>query len=87
LTSRRGATANLVTLAVKVDAATAVAVQDLARSFEMGVSELLRGWCECVRDRHAYTFGAVDESDRWGGWLLLEDPEVYPLVPANGSNP
>jgi hypothetical protein len=53
----------------------------------MGVSELLRGWCECVRDRHAYTFGAVDESDRWGGWLLLEDPEVYPLVPANGSNP
>jgi len=81
----RGESANVVTLAVKVDAATAVAMQDLAKSFQMTVSELLRGWCECVTRGTAYTFGAVDESDRWGGWLLLEDEQPN-LQPAHGSN-
>jgi hypothetical protein len=78
MSSRRFETANVVTLAVKVDAATAAAVQALAKSLDMTVSELLRDWCSTVANRRCYTLSAMDDSDRWAGWVLLEDYEALP---------
>jgi hypothetical protein len=78
VSSRRLESANVVTLAVKVDAATAAAVQALAKSIDVTVSELLRDWCTSVVNRRAYTLTAMDDSDRWAGWVLLEDYECEP---------
>ena len=78
MVSRRYEGAAVVTLAVKVDAETAAAMQALAKSMDMTVSAVLRDWCRTVVNRRAYTVSALDESDRWGGWVLLEDPECQP---------
>jgi hypothetical protein len=74
--SRRYESAAVVTLAAKVDAETAAAVQALAKSMEMTVSELFRDWCTSVVNRRAYTLSAMDESDRYAGWVLLDDYEA-----------